>query len=82
MNELIRLVSTNDHYPALNSLASELNAMLRHYIRAKVILGGLSFAYAALLILGFSPRDSTGSSSGRSGIRSHCGLDDFSGHHR
>ena len=39
----------------VRSLADELNVMLRHYIRAKVILGGLSFGYAsiAMLILGF-----------------------------
>jgi len=55
VNQVIHLVSTKDNYPALQSMATELNVMLRHYIRAKVILGGLSFSYAtvALLILGF-----------------------------
>ncbi|HZC34687.1 MAG TPA: AI-2E family transporter [Chthoniobacterales bacterium] len=52
---LISLVATKDNLPVFESLAAELNMMLRHYIRAKIILGGLSFTYAsaALLILGF-----------------------------
>lgn len=55
VNQLIHIVSTKENYAAVQSLADELNLMLRHYIRAKVILGGLSLAYAstALLILGF-----------------------------
>jgi predicted PurR-regulated permease PerM len=55
VKHVIRLISTKDNYLALETLVAELNAMLRHYIRAKVILGGLSFAYAStgLLILGF-----------------------------
>jgi len=54
-NQVIRLVSTKDNYAAVRSLADELNAMLHHYIRAKVILSGLSFSYAsiAMLILSF-----------------------------
>jgi len=53
-NQVIRLVAGKDNYQRIRSLADELNVMLQHYIRAKVILGGLSFAYAslALLILG------------------------------
>jgi predicted PurR-regulated permease PerM len=55
VNQVIHIASTEDSYEELRSLAGELNLMLRHYIRAKVILGGLSFAYAsaAMLILGF-----------------------------
>jgi predicted PurR-regulated permease PerM len=55
VNQLIHVASTKDNYEDVRSLAGELNLMLRHYIRAKVILGGLSFAYAslAMLILGF-----------------------------
>lgn len=55
VNQLIHLVTTKENYAAVQSLAAELNLMLRHYIRAKVILGGLSLAYAStvLLILGF-----------------------------
>ena len=55
VNQVIGLASTKDNYEALKSLAVELNAMLRHYIKAKVTLGGLSFAYAStwLLILRF-----------------------------
>jgi len=39
----------------VQSLADEINAMLKSYIRAKVILGGLSFLFysAAMLALGF-----------------------------
>jgi predicted PurR-regulated permease PerM len=55
VNQLIHVASTKDNYEDVRSLAGDLNLMLRHYIRAKVILGGLSFAYAslAMLILGF-----------------------------
>jgi len=54
-NGLIRLVSTNDTHETICSLAAELNVMMQHYIRAKVTLGALSFAYcsAAMLILRF-----------------------------
>ena len=54
-NSLIRLVSTRDNLDAVQSLADDLNVMLQHYIRAKVILGGISFGYASIgmLILGF-----------------------------
>lgn len=55
VDQLIHIASTKERVEDLQSLAAEMNVMLRHYIRAKVILGGLSFAYAstALLILGF-----------------------------
>jgi predicted PurR-regulated permease PerM len=54
-NQVIHLVSTKDNYAVIRSLADELNVMLHHYIRAKVILGGLSFGYASIgmLILDF-----------------------------
>src|SRR5271163_2460663 len=54
-NSLIQLVSTKDNFDAFQSLADELNTMLRRYIRAKVELGGLSFLYcsAAMLVLGY-----------------------------
>ena len=54
-NSLIQLVSTSDNFEAVQSLVRELNVMLQHYIRAKVILGGLSFMYcsATMLALGF-----------------------------
>jgi predicted PurR-regulated permease PerM len=53
--QIIRLVSTSENYEAIQSLAAELNTMLQHYIRAKVILGGLSLIYcsAGLFVLGF-----------------------------
>ena len=53
--QAIHLISTKDNYTAVESLAGELHVMLQHYIRAKVILGGLSLIYcsAAMLALGF-----------------------------
>jgi predicted PurR-regulated permease PerM len=54
-NQIIRLVSPKEKYAAMQSLAGELHVMLQHYIRAKVILGGLSLSYCsvAMLVLGF-----------------------------
>ena len=54
-NQAIQLISTKENFSFVASLADDLNAMLRHYIRAKVILGGLSFSYVttASLALGF-----------------------------
>jgi predicted PurR-regulated permease PerM len=54
-NQVIRLVSTKENHAVVRSLADELHVMLQHYIRAKVILGGLSLAYCsvAMLVLGF-----------------------------
>src|SRR5882762_5196126 len=54
-NQVIHLVSTRENHAALRSLADELHAMLQCYIRAKVILGGLSLLYCliAMLLLGF-----------------------------
>jgi predicted PurR-regulated permease PerM len=55
-NQVIHLVSRKENLAAVRSLADELHVMLQHYIRAKVILGGLSLAYCsvAMLVLGFS----------------------------
>ena len=54
-DDLIHLVSTSGTYEDVRSLFEELHTMMRHYIRAKVILGALSFAYCsvAMLALGF-----------------------------
>jgi len=54
-NQIIHLVSTKENHAALRSLADELHVMLQRYIRAKVILGGLSLLYCliAMLLLGF-----------------------------
>jgi predicted PurR-regulated permease PerM len=54
-NQAIRLVTTEENRPAMQSLAKELHVMLQRYIRAKVILGGLSlfFCSTAMLVLGF-----------------------------
>ncbi len=52
-NGIIRLVSTKETYEEARALAADLNDMLRHYIRAKVILAVLSLVYcsAAMLFL-------------------------------
>jgi predicted PurR-regulated permease PerM len=54
-NLVIHLVSTKENHAAMRSLADELHVMLQRYIRAKVILGGLSLLYCliAMLLLGF-----------------------------
>lgn len=54
-NQFIHLMSTKETQAAMRSLADELHVMLQRYIRAKVILGGLSLTYCsvAMLVLGF-----------------------------
>ena len=54
-HQIIHLVATKENYGALESLADELHVMLQRYIRAKVILAGLSLLYCsiAMLLLGF-----------------------------
>jgi predicted PurR-regulated permease PerM len=51
----ISVVSSEQNRPFIRSVADDLHVMLQHYIRAKVTLSGLSFAYftAMLLILRF-----------------------------
>jgi predicted PurR-regulated permease PerM len=54
-NVLIRLASAGGKYEAVQAVADEINLTLRSYIRAKVILGGLSFLFysMAMLLLNF-----------------------------
>src|SRR5277367_3870268 len=54
-NQVVHLVSTKENQAAVRSLADGLHVMLQRYIRAKVILGGLSLLYCliAMLLLGF-----------------------------
>jgi predicted PurR-regulated permease PerM len=54
-DQVIHLVSTKENHAAVRSLADDLHLMLQRYIRAKVILGGLSLLYCslAMLLLGF-----------------------------
>lgn len=54
-NGFIQLVSTRETYAEARALAADLNDMLRHYIRAKVILAVLSLIYCsvAMLFLGY-----------------------------
>jgi predicted PurR-regulated permease PerM len=53
--QIIHLMGAKENHGALESLAGELHALLQRYIRAKVILGGLSLLYCsiAMLVLGF-----------------------------
>jgi predicted PurR-regulated permease PerM len=52
---VIQFLFTGERAQTLYSLAEEIDAMLRNYIRAKVILGICSFVFytAAMLLLGF-----------------------------
>jgi predicted PurR-regulated permease PerM len=54
-DQIIHLVATKENQGSLESLAGELHVMLQRYIRAKVILGGLSLLYCsiAMLVLGY-----------------------------
>jgi predicted PurR-regulated permease PerM len=54
-NQVILLVFPRDNIGDVQSVAAQLNVMLQRYIRAKVILGMLSFIFssAAMLVLGF-----------------------------
>jgi len=54
-NQTILLASPGDNVGDVRSLVAELNVMLQRYIRAKVILGMLSFLSlsAAMFLLGF-----------------------------
>jgi predicted PurR-regulated permease PerM len=45
---VIQLVSTRETYAEARALAADLNDMLRHYIRAKVILAVLSLVYSSV----------------------------------
>lgn len=53
--QVLHFVATEKSHAALHSLAGQLHLMLQHYIRAKVTLGVLSFAYCLVttLLLGF-----------------------------
>jgi predicted PurR-regulated permease PerM len=53
--QVLQLVATKENHAVLESLAGELHMMLQRYIRAKVILGGLSLLYCSIgmLVLGF-----------------------------
>jgi predicted PurR-regulated permease PerM len=55
-NQVILLVSVRDNIGEVQSVTAKLNAMLQHYICAKVILGISSFLFSsvAMLALGFS----------------------------
>jgi predicted PurR-regulated permease PerM len=54
-NLVIDLVGTKENHAAIRSLADELHVMLQRYIRAKVILVGLSLLYSSIgmTLLGF-----------------------------
>lgn len=50
-DSIIRMVATKEDLDEFQSLARELNSMLQHYIRAKVTLGVLSFAFFSIATL-------------------------------
>ena len=52
---VIQMVTTRERYASAKALAADLDDMLRHYIRAKVILALLSLVFCslAMLFLGF-----------------------------
>ena len=50
-DQIIHLVATKENQRALESLAGELHLMLQRYIRAKVILGGLSLLFCSMAML-------------------------------
>jgi predicted PurR-regulated permease PerM len=54
-NDVIHMVSTRETHDTVRALAADLNDLLRHYIRAKVILAVLSlvFCSVAMLFLGY-----------------------------
>jgi predicted PurR-regulated permease PerM len=54
-DQIVHLVATKENHAVLESLTNELHMMLQRYIRAKVILGGLSLLYCSIgmLLLGF-----------------------------
>jgi len=54
-NGVTRLLSSKETYDEARALAADLNEMLQHYIRAKVILAVLSLVYcsAGMLFLGY-----------------------------
>jgi predicted PurR-regulated permease PerM len=48
VTQIIHLVATKENRGTWESLASELHVAFQHYIRAKVILGGLSLLYCSI----------------------------------
>jgi predicted PurR-regulated permease PerM len=52
---LIRVASAGGKYEAVQAVADEMNLTLKRYVRAKMILGGLSFLFysAVMLLLNF-----------------------------
>ncbi|MGB9431593.1 MAG: AI-2E family transporter [Candidatus Acidiferrum sp.] len=53
-NGVIQLVTTRETYEKAKALAADLNNMLRHYIRAKVILAVLSLTFCSVAMLSLS----------------------------
>jgi predicted PurR-regulated permease PerM len=55
-DQIILLVAKPEHRAEMQALADELHVMMQRYIRAKVILGGLSVVYCsiAMLVLSFA----------------------------
>ena len=51
VHQIIHLVATKENQRTLESLAGELHVTFQRYIRAKVILGGLSLLYCSIAML-------------------------------
>ena len=75
--------ATEENLDRLQSLSRDLNSVLRHYIRAKMTLVGLSFTYVSLslFVLRYPPRAGPGNPRGRPGVHPDSGMDNRRNHH-
>jgi hypothetical protein len=75
--------ATEENLDKLQSLLRELNTVLRHYVRAKMTLVGLSFTYASLslFVLRYPHAPGPGNPSRRPGVHSDSGMDNRRNHH-
>lgn len=75
--------ATEENLDRLQSLSRELNSVLRHYIRAKMTLVGLSLTYvsSSLLVLRYPHALGPGNPRRRPGVHSDSGMDNRRNHH-
>jgi hypothetical protein len=76
VNRVVLLVPPTSDQDAVRSLVVDLNLMLQRYIRAKVILGLLSFLFSSAALLSRAR-----GARGNAGIYSHCRMDDGRNNH-
>jgi predicted PurR-regulated permease PerM len=83
-DSVIQLVSTGENVEVFRSFASELNVMLQHYIKAKVILAGLSlvFWFGDDAAFGFPARIRSWRPGRSPGVHTRGRLDDISNYNR